>query len=493
MPLEYLSKYFRQIHIVYRLFDSNIKQITVPQDSINIPQVFNLYVPNDAIVSFSLILKNSHSNSDMYEYEQSLKKEKKITPACICISEYNIEEKKFINFDGCYNSNEEGPETARNLKAGFYVIWTFIAYDFCSDPKPMEYDLKICCHEFFKLKLQAPDLKYHLLKNMLYSGIKQYQGEFIKDEEITVLDDNYYNFTGLGFEIIMNPFKEYFQKWVFKTQVENMALLYPYSKFEHFEIQVLPENYFLLVGIKLDNTKKNKFAMKSYFKTLKYDENLIEKQENLDIDFDQFCSDDVQKEEKDFKYYQYLNDEGVKLESDEFRTDKVVYDHLYNNYTLYMSKINELPILDKKQETKLKFFEQKNLEGVYVGQVNEKNQKYGRGALINNNSGNYFIGYWKDDAKNGKGTEYNKNDEEIISGQYKNGFLNGSGKKIFDDGVRYEGMFYNGKPDGMGIYFFKDGSQWQGNSRKGIKDGKGTFTDNQGNKSDMEYQNNVQV
>ncbi len=492
MPLEYIKKYFKQIHIVYKLFDSNIKQITVSQDSIFIPQVFNLYVPNEAKVSFSLIFRNSNSDSEMSEYEQSLKQIKKITPSCICISEYNLEEKKFINFDGCYNS-EEGPETARNLKSGFYIIWTFVAYDFCTDPKPIEYDLKVCSHEYFKLKLQAQDTKYHLLKNILYSGIKQYQGSFIKEDEITVLDDNYYNFTGLGFKIIMNPLKDYFQKWVFKTQVKNMALLYPYSKFEHFEIQVLPENFFLLVGIKLDNTKKNTFEMKSFFKTLKYDEKLIEKQENLNINFNEFCSDEVQKDERDFQYYQYLNDEGIILESQEFRTDKVVYDHLYNNYTTYMNKINELPILNQKEENKLKFFEQKNLDGVYVGQVNEKNKKYGRGALINNNTGNYFIGYWKDDKKNGKGFEYDKNGEEIASGEYKNGALNGNGKKILEDGTRYEGMFLDGKMDGNGIYFFKDGTQWQGFSRKGLKDGKGTFTDNNGNKSDMEYQNNIRI
>ena len=492
MPLNYIQKYFTQIHIIYKLFDSNIKKLTISHDIINIPQVFNLYIPNDSKVSFSLNFRNSASDSEMSEYEQSLKKIKKIIPACICISEYNLEEQKFINFDGCYNS-EEDPETGRNLKAGFYVIWTYVAYDFCTDPKPKEYDLKICSHESFKLKLQAQDLKFHLLKNLLYSGIKQYQGEFIKEEEITVLDDKYYNFTGLGFEIIINPFKEYFQKWVFKTQVKNMALLYPYSKFEHFEIQVLPEKFFLLVGIKIDNTKEHKFEMKSFFKTLKYDEKLVEKQENLDINFNEFCSEEVQKDERDFQYYQYLNDEGIQLESQEFRTDKVVYDHLYNNYTEYMSKIIELPALNQKEESKLKYFEQKNLDGVYVGQVNENNKKHGRGALINNTTGNYFVGYWKNDKKNGKGFEYNKNGEEIASGEYKNGFLNGNGKKVFDDGSRYEGAFLDGKMDGNGIYFFKDGSQWQGFSRKGLKDGKGTFTDINGNKTDMEYRNNIQV
>ena len=60
-----------------------------------------------------------------------------------------------------------------------------------------------------------------------------------------------------------------------------------------------------------------------------------------------------------------------------------------------------------------------------------------------------------------------------------------------EDGTRYEGMFLDGKMDGKGIYFFKDGTQWEGISRKGFKDGKGIFTDSEGNKSDMEYQNNI--
>ena len=315
----------------------------------------------------------------------------------------------------------------------------------------------------------------------------------MKEDEICVMDDNYYNFTGLGFLIIVNPFKEYYQKWIFKTQVKNMTLLYPYSKFEHFEIPVLPEKFFLLVGMKIDNTKKSTFSMKYYFKTLKYEEGLAEKPENININFEEFCSDEVEKDERDFHYYQYLNNEGILLERQEFRADKIVYDHLYQSYQVYMDKINEFKSLNsQKEENKLKFYEQKNLDGVYVGQVDEKNIKTGRGAYINSN-GSYFVGYWKDDRKQGKGKEFNKNNEEITSGEYKNGVLNGNGKKVFDDGTKYEGMFYNGKPDGNGTYFFKDGTQWQGPSKKGLKEGKGTFIDAQGNKSDLEYHNNKQV
>ena len=107
-----------------------------------------------------------------------------------------------------------------------------------------------------------------------------------------------------------------------------------------------------------------------------------------------------------------MNDEGANLENEEFREDKIVYEHLYKNYTTYMEKIKELPILNKTEEKNLRFFEIKNLDGIYVGQVNKDKKKWGRGALINND-GSYYIGYFKDDKKTGNGTEYNKEGEAI--------------------------------------------------------------------------------
>ena len=414
--IDFLKKYFHKISIVHKIFDCNIKQITIKEESLRYPQVFNLYVPSDSKVALSLIIK----------YQNNSENNKKIIcPCSICISQFNAEEKKIINFDGTFNSDEQGPQTCRNLKSGFYLIWTYLTYDFCSEPKPIEYDLKVGCNEYFKLRLKNQDNKYHLIKNILYTGLQQYQGQFLKEDEITVMDDNFYNFTGLGFKLISNPFTDCFQKWIFKSQVKNMALLYPYSKFEHFEIQVLPKNFFLLLGIKIDNDEIGKMELKSYFKTIRFDDNSasqIKNPENISINFDDFCSKDVENDEKDFKYYKYLNDDGANLESEEFREDKIIYEHLYKNYTSYMDKIKELPVLNKKEEKNLKYFEIKNLDGIYVGQVNNDNKKNGRGALIKNN-GNYFIGYWKNDLKNGKGTEYNKEGEVQLDGEYRNGIL----------------------------------------------------------------------
>jgi hypothetical protein len=275
------------------------------------------------------------------------------------------------------------------------------------------------------LRLKNQDLKYHLIKNILYSGLQQYQGQFLKEDEITVMDDNFYNFTGLGFKLISNPFNDCFQKWIFKSQVKNMGLLYPYSKFEHFEIQVLPNNFFLLLGIKINNDEIGKMELKSYFKTIKFDDNSanqIKNPENININFEEFCSNDVENDEKDFKYYNYLNDEGANLENEEFREDKIVYEHLYKNYTTYMDKIKELPVINKTEEKNLRYYEIKNLDGTYVGQVNQDKKKCGRGALIKSN-GNYFVGYWKNDKKNGVGVDYNKEGEIISKAEYKNGTL----------------------------------------------------------------------
>ena len=39
------------------------------------------------------------------------------------------------------------------------------------------------------------------------------------------------------------------------------------------------------------------------------------------------------------------------------------------------------------------------------------------------NSGEYFVGYWKNDNRHGRGAEYNKEGDMINSGEYKNGVL----------------------------------------------------------------------
>ena len=485
MSLENLKTNFSKITIMHIMFNCNIKIITIKNNNnddsiIGTPQVFNLYLPSSTKISFSLIIKNN-------KYENV----ERLTPSNICISKYEPEEKKLMNFEGSFNSNENC-EFARELDEGYYIIWTYLLKEKCS-VIPNEYDLKVSSNIYFKLKHQIQDIKFHLIKQMIYNAILQYQGEFIKEDEIYMMEDNYYNYSGFGLKVIINPFNYCYQKWIFQNNMNNMYLLYPYSKIKQFEFILLPNNYCLLLSMKIDNNKKCEFNMKSYFKTLKYKNQELPNLNNSDFDFIEYCSKEVKEEEINFSYYNYLTDEGIKKSEGDFNRDKIILDHLSNKYPEQMKLIEELNILNPENESNLHFIEKSDLDGVYIGQINNNGEREGRGCFISNNNNNNFIGYWKNDLKTLNGKLYDKDFKLILNGNFINGKMNGKGMKIFDNGDKYEGNFEDDKINGFGIYYFNNGNQWEGNFINGNKNGIGKFTDSNGNVKEVEYKNDVLV
>ena len=153
-----------------------------------------------------------------------------------------------------------------------------------------------------------------------------------------------------------------------------------------------------------------------------------------------------------------------------------------------MKKINNLQSkLNIKQESQLKYKEINEENGIFIGQVNSKDEKNGKGAFILNESKNCKIGYWDNNNMKGEGTEYDKNWNKIEEGTYNNGIINGMGMRILKDGTKYQGLFINGNIEGKGIYTFPDGSKWEGNSIKGKKEGKGILTQKDGTQIEVLY------
>ena len=104
-----------------------------------------------------------------------------------------------------------------------------------------------------------------------------------------------------------------------------------------------------------------------------------------------------------------------------------------------MKKINELQLkISVKENSQLIFKELSDEKGTFIGQVNSRDEKNGRGALILNESKNCIIGYWDNNEMNGEGTEYNSNWKKIAEGNYEKGNMNGIGMKILEDGTKYE-------------------------------------------------------
>jgi hypothetical protein len=480
MSLDNLLNFFSKISIIHTMFNCNIKLIKLEnfQDEnsiISIPQVFNLYIPETSKVSFSLIIKKIIDKNINYN--------DRCIPSNICISKYNPVNKKIINFEGCFNSNENS-EFSRKLETGFYIIWTYLVSE-KSNEKINEYYFKIASESLFKLTLYTQDIKFTLIKYMVLNAIMQYQGSHMKENEIYTMSDNYYNYSGLGLKVIYNPFSDCYQKWIFQPNMDNMFLLYPYTKEKQIEIVVPPnKGNYLILSMKINNNKKCQFGLKSYFRTLKFKGQMMPIQE--DFIFDDFCSKSIKDDEINIEYYTYLNDETLK----KLNPNEEILQYLNNKYPEYMKYLNEIE--DDNFEN-LKYTEINDNLGIYIGQINSKNEKEGKGILIYKNTNNCFVGLWKNNLKESNCKLYDKDWNIILEGNFSNGLLNGKGMKILEDGTRYEGNFENDKINGMGTYYFTNGSKWEGNSVNDKKEGIGKLTDSEGNVKDVEYKDDILV
>ena len=494
MSLENLYSYFELIEIFHIMFNCNTKLIKITntendKEILKTPQCFNLYIPSPSKISFSLIIRSKDLNIETTEYDQDLTTYIRQTPSCICLSKYDPDQKRFKTFEGCFNSYDNC-EFARELDEGYYVLWTYLSYDNSKIPKPEEYYLKVSSEVNFKLRLQCADYKFRLINELVYRAILQYQGPQMKQDEIYMMNDNYYNYTGLGLRIISNPFADCYQKWVFQPEVENMVLLYPYTKIAQFEIEVKPSGYFLIIGMKIDNTKPCKFTLKNYFKTYKFNPENKKVEPNPIFNFVEFCSKDIKEEEITFSYYDFLNDNNVEILGQQFKPDKLVIEYLEKTYPEQMKKLNELEDIPNANQIDLNYIEKQYIDGFYIGQMGQKkNIRQGKGAFTFKENGNTYIGYWENDKKSNKGFIYDKNWNLLCEGEFENGLLKGKGMKILEDGTKYEGLFENDKMNGIGTYYFPDGSKWEGVSINGLKEGIGKSIDVEGKEKEIEYKN----
>ena len=114
-------------------------------------------------------------------------------------------------------------------------------------------------------------------------------------------------------------------------------------------------------------------------------------------------------------------------------------------------------------------------DGLYIGQLNNKNKKEGRG-LIETKEIN-LIGYFDDDLVNGKAFTYDKEyKNKIFEGNYVKGKREGHGILIYSNGDKYEGNFSNNFKNGEGIYHYKSGASWKGHFNDDKMDGEGIFS-----------------
>ena len=97
-----------------------------------------------------------------------------------------------------------------------------------------------------------------------------------------------------------------------------------------------------------------------------------------------------------------------------------------------MKQINDLQLkINLKLDEKLKFTEISEKNWTFVGQVNDKNEKYERGTFILKESQNTIIYYLDNNIMKGDEIEYDKDWNIVAEDPYENGNINGVGMRIF--------------------------------------------------------------
>lgn len=125
---------------------------------------------------------------------------------------------------------------------------------------------------------------------------------------------------------------------------------------------------------------------------------------------------------------------------------------------------NNFNILDKiSNYATIKYVDEDEIEYLYQGEVNEKNELDGYGKLWSNDYS--YHGYFKNNMLSGKGImKYIGNDKELnntfsvtYEGEFSNNKKNGHGLETYKNNEYYEGSFLNDFRHGKGILYNPNG------------------------------------
>ena len=101
----------------------------------------------------------------------------------------------------------------------------------------------------------------------------------------------------------------------------------------------------------------------------------------------------------------------------------------------------------------------------YIGCINKNNKADGYGTL-KLESGNSYIGCWKDGLKDGQGTYTYASGSKYV-GQWKDDKKHGKGTYTWLDGAKYVGQWKDGDYNGQGTYTYASGSKYVGEYKDG--------------------------
>jgi hypothetical protein len=481
ISIDDVKKLFLRSDICHMIFDgfSRIYTYKSENNKIFFPKIFNFYMPEEGMISISVLLeKNWHFHRELRD-EQN--------PSSLIIAQYDNTNNEIKNILLTKYQSNEDTEISKFLNKGYYLVWAYtlnnsIKIRFCSDVK-------------ISIKYMGDDINFELIKNIIIDNRRKNNLDKINKKKIFYETENSFEKSGIGYSLCINLSDNIYQDWKINTgKLSGYYLLHPYNDKKNIDMKIEPNSNNIILGIKKQKYGEHWFNLIIEVNQFENeDQNNIKesnKEEKLDdnnnkIDINSYFSKDnnnfeIISGESTFSY------EEIKLIKKYPKLDhwKLFLEKYQNKYPFIISELQQLKPLDNE---KLDLIEISKDNTIYIGEA-DYIIRIGRGAMIFNNEGTIYIGYWDNGRQFIHGKVFDLNNNLIYDGEYKNGIKNGYGIYYYSNGERYEGIFSEGIREGKGIFYWKDGSKWEGYFKNDEMNGEGVFYD--GKKSyNVLYQN----
>ena len=490
IQIDDVKKMFLRSDLCHMIFDGYYKiyEYIIKSEEKNYPNIFNFYMPEEGLISISLLLeKNWHFHRELREGQN---------PASLIIAQYDNETNEINDIILTKYQSNENTEISKYLNKGYYIVWIY----FLNKAKNNSIHIRFCSDINISIKFKGLDINFELIKNITIQNSRKKNCDKINKNKIFYETENSFDKSGIGYTLCINTSDNINQEWKIKTdKLEGYYLLPPYDNKKDFEIKLDNNSNFILLGIKKQkygehwfnlnievtqynnkDNKDNKDNIKEINNNIK--EKLNNKDSNI-ININSFFS----KDNTDFELISLNSTSTFSYEEIKLIQEYPKLDHwelfLEKNRNKYPFIISELSKLNPLDNEKLDLIEISKQNTIYIGEA-DYIIRMGRGAMIFLNEGVFYVGYWDNGRQYRRGKVFDANNNNLIyEGQYKKGVKDGNGVYYYPSGEKYEGKFCNGIKEGKGVFYWKDGSRWEGYFNNDEMNGEGIFYDEKENES----------
>ena len=432
-------KYFSHVEICNILYDAKSITYFLKGEQLKNGIVFNIVLENKGILNVTVLRKSWRANRELRN---------KILPTHISIVKYDPNQQNKLKIFSDYKGISESIQTcsiSTPVEKGGYLAYIYRDLDHAEFIPDETLSIRfICTAEFniYQMSYDEREKGFPLLQNIILQA-EFYENNYDPDKnEDFNIASNQVKGNGIGHIIYYISHPGYFLDYTGSMEnVKNFIMLTPYlSKDENiFNKKISSGKYLVLLGIM--NGYLGEYNFNCFKKAFLTKKKLKENFERNDIDLNLYI--DIQNNIKNNNLKQSKRQTLVRTKT-EFYTDvgdgKIKYynslSDLKKNYGDLIELLDEIECENDNSNCNLRWGVIKSEYVIYIGQINEKELKQGKGLLINPK--NIFSGEFINGQQHGKGYIYNHKKIKLYYYNYKNGKRIGYPVSIADEEKKKE-------------------------------------------------------